>query len=237
VPIAAKGGEKPGILDTAIRALYSSWEMAKLLKKKSAKTPKMPKSAGDGTPATKSDAAKRARFFHPWHDVRLGDNIEKFFYSIIEIPKGCKNKYELHKETGLLFLDRVLHSAVYYPANYGFLPRTYCDDGDPLDVLVLGQEPVAPLCIVRARAIGVLTMMDEKGRDDKIIAVHVDDPEFAHYSDISQLPPHRVKELKRFFEDYKSLEHKLVEIDSIRGRLDAEHCIREAIQLYADNFA
>jgi inorganic pyrophosphatase len=116
-----------------------------------------------------------------WHDVELGESIERHFRCVIEIPKGSKVKYELDKRTGLLWLDRVLHSAVHYPANYGFLPRTYCGDGDPLDVLVLGQEPVVPLCVLRARAIGVLTMSDEKGVDDKIIAVHVDDPEYAHY--------------------------------------------------------
>src|SRR5439155_1407159 len=113
------------------------------------------------------------------------------FRAIIEIPKGSKVKYELDKRTGLLWLDRVLHSAVHYPANYGFLPQTYCEDGDALDVLVLGQEPVVPLCILRARAIGVMTMRDEKGQDDKVIAVHVDDPEYAHYTDIAELPPHR----------------------------------------------
>lgn len=197
-------------------------------------------SRGASLPATLERTADgRARvglYSHPWHDVSFGRDIEEYFYAIIEIPKGCKNKYELHKQTGLLMLDRVLHSAVYYPANYGFIPRTYCDDGDPLDVLVLCQEEVHPLCIVRARAIGVLTMQDEKGRDDKIVAVHVDDPEFAHYRDISQLPPHRVKELKRFFQDYKSLEQKRVEVDSIRGRLDAENVIRESIALYLESF-
>src|ERR1043165_7670242 len=111
---------------------------------------------------------------HAWHDIPLGEKIEEEFIAIIEIPKGSKVKYELDKDTGMLKVDRVLFSAVHYPANYGFLPRTYCDDGDPLDVLVLGQEPVVPLCILRARAIGVLTMSDEKGQDDKIIAVHVD---------------------------------------------------------------
>lgn len=174
--------------------------------------------------------------YHPWHDVAYGDDIEKHVYAIIEIPKGSKNKYELHKKTGLLFLDRVLYSAVYYPANYGFIPQTYCDDGDPLDILVLGQEPVQPLCIMRAKAIGVITMQDEKGSDDKIIAVHRDDPEYAHYRDISELPPHRVRELKRFFLDYKTLENKQVEVDSIKGRLDAENVIRAAIKLYQETF-
>ena len=173
---------------------------------------------------------------HAWHDVELGDAIEKGFRAVIEIPKGSKVKYELDKRTGLLWLDRVLHSAVHYPANYGFLPQTYCDDGDPLDVLVLGQEPVVPLCVLRARAIGVLTMRDEKGQDDKIVAVHVDDPEYADYTDIGDLPPHRLRELERFFLDYKVLEHKTVEVDRFRGRAEAERVIRDAIQLYNDSF-
>src|SRR5438445_13160055 len=108
---------------------------------------------------------------HPWHDVPLPDDPAKGFPAFIEIPMGSKVKYELDKATGLLRVDRVLYSAVHYPANYGFLPRTYCEDGDPLDVLVLGQEPVVPLCVLRARPIGVITMSDEKGRDDKIIAI------------------------------------------------------------------
>lgn len=171
---------------------------------------------------------------HPWHDVELGDHIERHFRAVIEIPKGSKIKYELDKATGLLRLDRVLHSAVHYPANYGFLPRTYCEDGDPLDVLVLGQEPVVPLCILRARAVGVMAMSDEKGRDDKIIAVHVDDPEYAHYRDISELPPHRLKELERFFLDYKVLENKTVTVEQMRGRVDAENAVREAAALYRE---
>jgi len=171
---------------------------------------------------------------HPWHDVELGDHVERHFRAVIEIPKGSKIKYELDKKTGLLWLDRVLHSAVHYPANYGFLPQTYCDDGDPLDVLVLGQEPVVPLCILRARAIGVIEMRDEKGRDDKIIAVHVDDPEYAHYEDVAQLPPHRVLELQRFFLDYKTLEHKIVRVEDLRGRDDAVPVIRAAARLYRE---
>ena len=169
-----------------------------------------------------------------WHDLALGDDITREFRCVIEIPKGSKIKYELDKTTGLLWLDRVLHSAVHYPANYGFLPQTYCDDGDPLDVLVLGQEPVVPLCFLRAKAIGVITMRDDKGQDDKIIAVHVDDPEYAHYRDVSELPPHRLKEMQRFFLDYKVLEDKLVDIDQIRGRMDAENVIRDAVHLYRD---
>jgi inorganic pyrophosphatase len=171
---------------------------------------------------------------HAWHDVELGEPIDRHFRAVIEIPKGSKVKYELDKTTGLLYLDRVLHSAVHYPANYGFLPQTFCDDGDPLDVLVLGQEPVLPLCILRAKAIGVLTMSDEKGQDDKIIATHVDDPEYAHYREISELPPHRLRELERFFLDYKVLENKSVSVEQFRGRLDAEHVIRDAVRLYQE---
>jgi inorganic pyrophosphatase len=169
---------------------------------------------------------------NPWHEVELGEGIEQYFRCVIEIPKGSKVKYELDKQTGLLWLDRVLHSAVHYPANYGFLPRTYCGDGDPLDVLVLGQEPVVPLCVLRARAIGVLAMSDDKGSDDKIIAVHIDDPEYAHYRDASELPPHRLKEIQRFFLDYKVLENKVVDVEDIRGRSDAERVIRDAMRLY-----
>jgi inorganic pyrophosphatase len=171
---------------------------------------------------------------HAWHDVPLGIHVEEHLRCVIEIPKGSKVKYELDKQTGLLSVDRVLHSAVHYPANYGFLPQTFCDDEDPLDVLVLGQEPVVPLCILRAKAIGVITMRDEKGQDDKIIAVHVDDPEYAHYRDVSELPPHRLLEMQRFFLDYKVLEHKVVDVDQIRGRVDAERVVRDAVQLYRE---
>src|SRR5918999_5954908 len=125
---------------------------------------------------------------HPWHDAYVDEAvIATGFPVVIEIPKGSKNKYELDKETGLLRLDRVLYSAVYYPADYGFIPRTFCDDGDPLDVLVLGQEPVYPLTIVEARAIGVMRMRDEKGIDDKIVAVSGPAPPFPHFSDKAQL--------------------------------------------------
>jgi inorganic pyrophosphatase len=174
---------------------------------------------------------------NPWHDVELGNDIREHFRCVIEIPKGSKVKYELDKKTGLLWLDRVLHSAVHYPANYGFLPQTYCGDGDPLDVLVLGQEPVVPLCVLRARAIGVLTMSDEKGSDDKVIAVHVDDPEYAHYQDVAELPPHRLKEMQRFFLDYKVLENKVVDVEQIRGRAEANRVINDAVRLYREEIA
>src|SRR6201990_3116707 len=144
---------------------------------------------------------------HPWHDTYVDDSvISNAIPVIIEILTGTTNKHELDKETGLLRFDRVLYSAVYYPADYGFIPRTYCDDNDPLDALVLGQEPVYPLTIVEARAIGVMRMRDEKGIDDKIVAVSVRDPAFAEYTDKEQLPSHVLRQVRRFFEDYKSLE-------------------------------
>src|SRR6188472_735502 len=159
---------------------------------------------------------------HAWHDIYIDDDlIEKEMPVVIEVPKGSKNKYELDKETGFLRLDRVLYSAVYYPANYGFIPRTFCDDGDPLDALVLGQEPVHPLTLVEARAIGVMRMRDEKGIDDKILAVSVHDPAFRDYTDESQLPNHILREVRRFFEDYKLLEHKLVIVEDMLGPGDA----------------
>ncbi len=169
---------------------------------------------------------------HPWHDVPLPKNPDKWFPVFIEIPKGSNVKYELDKETGLLMVSRVLYSSVYYPANYGFVPRTYCPDGDPLDVLVLGQEEVVPQVLMRARAIGVMRMHDEKGQDDKIIAVHIDDPEYAAYRDVSDLAPHRLRELQRFFLDYKVLEGKNVAVEAPVGAAEALEILREAITLY-----
>ena len=170
---------------------------------------------------------------HPWHDTYVDDTlIATEFPVVIEIPKGSKNKYELDKETGLLRLDRVLHSAVYYPADYGFIPRSYCDDGDPLDALVLGQEPVYPLTIVEARAIGVMRMRDEKGVDDKIVAVSVRDPAFTDYTDKKQLPVHVLREVRRFFEDYKTLENKQVIVEDLLGPAEALVIIRDALEMY-----
>ncbi len=170
---------------------------------------------------------------HAWHDIYVDDQlIDGAFPAVIEVPQGSKNKYELDKETGFLRLDRVLYSAVHYPANYGFIPRTFCDDGDPLDVLVLGQEPVFPLTVVEARAIGVMRMRDDKGLDDKVLAVNVRDPAVSDYRDKSQLPPHIEREIKRFFQDYKVLENKAVEIDDFLGPVEALAIIRDALELY-----
>jgi inorganic pyrophosphatase len=172
---------------------------------------------------------------HPWHDIPLDpERIEQSFPVVIEVPQGSKNKYELDKRSGLLRLDRVLYSAVHYPHNYGFIPRTYCDDGDPLDVLVLGQEPVHPLTIVEARAIGAMRMRDEKGADDKLIAVNVRDPAVADYTHHDQIPAHLLRELQRFFMDYKVLEHKQVVVEDIRGPAEAFRILRESIQMYRE---
>ena len=170
---------------------------------------------------------------HAWHDIYVDEElVERAFPVVIEVPKGSKNKYELDKETGFLRLDRVLYSAVHYPADYGFIPRTFCDDGDPLDALVLGQDPVHPLTIVEARALGVMRMRDEKGIDDKIIAVSVRDPTFADYYELGELKPHVLREMHRFFQDYKVLEQKEVVVEEPLGRDEALRVIRQALVDY-----
>ncbi|MCB0404732.1 MAG: inorganic diphosphatase [Bdellovibrionales bacterium] len=167
-----------------------------------------------------------------WHDVSPGENVLESFRAVIEIPKGSKCKYELDKLTGLLRVDRVLYSSVHYPANYGFIPQTYCPDDDPLDVLVLGQEPIVPMALVNARAIGAIRMVDKGKEDDKIIAVHVDDPEYADYLEIEELPPHRMQEIRRFFEDYKLLEKSPVVVNKTLGRKETEQILVEAVESY-----
>jgi inorganic pyrophosphatase len=175
---------------------------------------------------------------HPWHDVALPpDGDFDVFPVVIEVPRGDKNKYELDKETGLLRVDRVLHSAVHYPANYGFVPRTYAEDDDPIDVLVLGQEPVVPLAIVDARAIGGFRMRDEHGNDVKIIAVHVHDPSVADYRDVDELPRHVMAEIMRFFEDYKVLEGKTVEVGAQIDAAEARRLLRAAAARYLTHIA
>ena len=174
---------------------------------------------------------------NPWHDIDPRNAAPELLDCVIEIPRGGRLKYELDKNTGLLRLDRVLFSAVFYPANYGFIPRTYCDDKDPLDILVLGQEPVMPLCILTARPIGVMQMVDQDEEDDKIIAIHEHDPAYNHLRDISQLPDHTLKELQRFFEDYKALELKHVRIERFKNCADAQKIIETAFKFYDDTFS
>jgi inorganic pyrophosphatase len=156
------------------------------------------------------------------------------FNSIIEIPFGSSVKYELDKASGLIKLDRVLYSAVYYPANYGFIPQTLAEDDDPLDVLVLCQEAVVPLTIISARAIGLMTMMDAGKKDHKIIAVAIKDPEFNSYTEAGQMPHHRLLMLRRFFQDYKQLEGKAVEVDQIRPAAEAYPVIGDALHRYSE---
>ncbi|CAN7097183.1 unnamed protein product [Brassica rapa subsp. narinosa] len=171
-----------------------------------------------------SSLSRRSVAAHPWHDLEIAPQI---FNVVVEITKGSKVKYELDKKTGLIkVVDRILYSSVVYPHNYGFVPRTLCEDNDPIDVLVIMQEPVLPGCFLRARAIGLMPMIDQGEKDDKIIAVCVDDPEYKHYTDIKELPPHRLSEIRRFFEDYKKNENKEVAVNDF---LPSENAI-EAIQ-------
>lgn len=171
---------------------------------------------------------------HPWHDITPGERLPKEFRTIIEIPLGSSVKYELDKQSGLIRVDRLLYSAVYYPANYGFIPQTLAEDDDPLDVLVLSQQPVAPLTVMSARAIGLMTMMDAGKKDHKIVAVATDDPEFNAYHEARQLPQHRLLVLRRFFQDYKQLEDKVVEVEEI-APVDATYSvIEDALHRYSE---
>lgn len=174
---------------------------------------------------------------HAWHDVHIGPSAPEEFQAVIEIPKGSKVKYELDKETGLIRVDRVLYSSVIYPANYGFIPQTLGDDHDPLDVLVLMQEPVVPLGILRVRPIGMMTMLDQGENDEKIICVHLDDPEYRGFTNISELPQHRLHEVRRFFEDYKALEQKEVLVQDFLGPDEAKKAVRHCMELYEKLFA
>lgn len=170
---------------------------------------------------------------HPWHDVTPGEGIPNEFASVIEIPSGSSVKYELDKQSGLIKLDRVLYSAVYYPANYGFIPQTLAEDDDPLDVLVFCQETVAPLTLIQARTIGLMTMIDSGKKDHKIIAVAKHDPEFNSYKEASEMPAHRLMMLRRFFLDYKHLEGKTVEVDEFQPAEAAYPIIEDALSRYS----
>ena len=169
---------------------------------------------------------------NPWHRVSRGNKEPHLVNGIIEIPKGTRAKYELDKESGLLKLDRVIYSSMYYPANYGFIPQSYCDDKDPLDILIIAQIDVVPMCIVQARIIGVMRMLDNDEADDKIIAVCAGDPSVNHISDISELPQHFISELRNFFEDYKKLENKKVRVENFLGRDRAIEILHESFALY-----
>ncbi|TMW83543.1 soluble inorganic pyrophosphatase PPA1 [Solanum lycopersicum] len=181
-----------------------------------------------------SSISRRSVAAHPWHDLEIGPEAPSVFNVVIEISKGSKVKYELDKKTGLIKVDRILYSSVVYPQNYGFIPRTLCEDNDPMDVLVLMQEPVLPGCFLRARAIGLMPMIDQGEKDDKIIAVCADDPEYRHYTDIKQLPPHRLAEIRRFFEDYKKNENKDVAVDDFLPPSTAVDAIQYSMDLYAE---
>ena len=173
---------------------------------------------------------------NPWHDIEQDRiTIEKFI-SVIEIPKGGKKKYELDKRSGMLILDRILFTSTHYPANYGFIPRTYSSDVDPLDVLVLCQESLDPLTIVDCYPIGVLKMIDNKEIDEKIIAIPFGDPSLNHYKDLKELPPHLFYEIKHFFEVYKQLEGKLTSVKEICYRDEAERIIQKSIDEYKKHF-
>jgi inorganic pyrophosphatase len=171
---------------------------------------------------------------HAWHDITPGEKLPKEFTAVIEIPMGSSVKYELDKETGLLKLDRILYSAVYYPANYGFIPQTLAEDDDPLDVLVLCQEAVAPLTLVHARSIGLMTMIDNGKRDHKVLAVALDDPEYNSFREFDELPPHRLTMLRRFFQDYKLLEGKAVEVDDMQPAQATFGVIEDSLTRYSN---
>jgi len=169
---------------------------------------------------------------HPWHDITPGNKLPKEFDCVIEIPSGSNVKYELDKRSGLIRLDRMLYWAVYYPANYGFIPQTLAEDGDPLDVLVMCQEPVVPLTLIHGRAVGLMTMIDAGKPDHKIIAVATDDPEFNAYHEAGEMPPHRLLMLRRFFQDYKQLEGKAVKVNRILPASKAYPIIRDSLLRY-----
>ncbi|MBK8585422.1 MAG: inorganic diphosphatase [Bacteroidetes bacterium] len=173
---------------------------------------------------------------HPWHNVSFGDQAPDIVTALIEIPKGSKAKYEVDKVSGLLKLDRVLFSSVFYPANYGFIPQTLGDDHDPLDILVLSQIEIVPLCLVKSRVIGVMRMIDNDEGDDKIIAVAENDMSVNHIKDISELPAHFIQELQNFFENYTKLEKKKVRIDGFQSIEKAKEIIVRAIDFYKEKF-
>lgn len=172
-----------------------------------------------------------------WHDIAPERIKKDDFVAVIEISKGGRNKYELDKQTGMLKLDRVLYTSTHYPANYGFIPRTYAGDNDPLDVLVLCQEKIVSLALVEVYPIGVLKMIDGDEYDEKIIAVSKQDPFLNCYHDITEVPNHISEEIMHFFEVYKQLEGKQTTVDKIMGREEAERIIEQCIRNYNEKFS
>lgn len=172
-----------------------------------------------------------------WHDISPKRINPEDFVAVVEIPKGSKKKYELDKATGMLSLDRILHTSTHYPANYGFIPRTYGDDLDPLDVLIICSEEIEPMTLVRCYPIGVITMIDSGRRDEKIIAIPFSDPNYNMYQDISELPGHLFEEMSHFFTVYKNLEHKQTAVDGeVQNKAEAIKIIQEAITNYIEVF-
>lgn len=171
-----------------------------------------------------------------WHDIDSSRISPEEFIVVIEIPKGSKTKYELDKQTGLLQLDRILHTSTHYPANYGFIPKTYADDYDPLDVLVLCSERIYPMTLIKCYPIGVMSMLDNGRNDEKIIAIPVNDPSYNCYTDISQLPPHIFEEMKHFFSVYKALENKDTAVEEVLGVEKALDIVSDAIESYKTKF-
>ena len=174
---------------------------------------------------------------HPWHDVPIGEDDPEECSALIEIPKGSKVKYELDKDTGLLEVDRILYSSVVYPENYGFIPQTLADDDDPLDVIVLMQEPVQPMSLLEVRPIGIMPMVDEGENDENIICVHVEDPQYEGFTNVGQFPGHRLREIQQFFMEYKNLENKEVEVGDIKGPDEAKQYVQHSIEQYKKQYS
>lgn len=174
--------------------------------------------------------------FNPWHDASIGEKSPEIVEAVIEIPKNSKAKYELDKDSGMLRLDRVLFSSVIYPDNYGFIPQTLGEDNDPLDIIVLSQASIQPMCLLEAKVIGVMHMVDQGEPDDKIIAVANDDISVNHIESIHELSQHFCDELLNFFEDYKKLEHKKVEVNGFENHDSAIKIIEKSIKAYNETF-
>lgn len=180
---------------------------------------------------------KNMQVLHPWHGVETGQNAPEYVNCIVEIPQGSRSKYEIDKASGLLKLDRVIYSSFHYPANYGFIPQTYGDDKDPLDILIISSMSIQPMCIVEAKVIGVMQMLDGGEGDDKIIGVAAHDPAINYYENIEELPKHFFNELRHFFEQYKVLEKKSVKVEEFGNKQQALGIIKEAMESYNNLFA